>query len=81
MVSTGFSDDIGSWKIIAMRLPRTSRMSASLSCSRSRPSNSTEPPAMRPGGLCTSRNSESALTLLPHPLSPTSPTVSPSWMS
>ena len=30
-VSAGFSDDIGSWKIIAMRLPRMARMPASSS--------------------------------------------------
>ena len=35
MVSTGFSEVIGSWKIIAMRLPRRDRMAASSSCSRS----------------------------------------------
>ena len=77
MVSTGLSDVIGSWKIIATSLPRTPRIASSLSVSRSTPSSLTEPPTMRPGGSGTSRMSESAVTLLPQPDSPTIASVSP----
>jgi hypothetical protein len=76
-LNTGFSAVIGSWKIMAMRRPRTARSSRSGRPSRSRPSNSTSLPAsMRPGGRM-SRSTESAVTDLPHPLSPTMPSVSP----
>ncbi len=37
MVKTGFSEVIGSWKIIEMWLPRMSRMSLAESASRSCP--------------------------------------------
>ncbi len=47
MVSTGLSEVIGSWKIIEIALPRTSRISGSDSSSRLRPSNSMRPPTMR----------------------------------
>ena len=43
MESTGFSEVTGSWKIIAMSLPRTLRTSLSGSATRSRPSNSITP--------------------------------------
>ena len=76
MVSTGLSEVIGSWKIIAMSLPRTPRIASSLSASRSTPSSLTEPPAMRPGGSGTSRIRDSAVMLLPQPDSPTIASVS-----
>jgi len=81
MESTGFSEVIGSWKIMAISRPRTRRISSSDSVSRSRPLNRTRPPTIRPAGTATSRMMDSALTLLPQPDSPTSATVSPSWMS
>src|SRR5204862_268273 len=75
---TGFRADIGSWKIIEMRLPRILRISSSGRVTRSFPSNSMRLPAsMRPGGWI-SRSIESAVTDFPHPDSPTMPTVSPS---
>jgi hypothetical protein len=37
-VNTGLSEVIGSWKIIATRLPRIARISGSGMASRSRPS-------------------------------------------
>ena len=40
---TGFSEVIGSWKIIEISLPRMSRISASSSCTRSLPSILIEP--------------------------------------
>src|SRR5439155_882206 len=75
-VSTGLSDVIGSWKIMARPAPRTARMSRSGSVRRSRPSKETLPPTMRPGGG-TRRMSERALTLFPQPDSPTSPRTRP----
>ena len=76
-MKTGLSAVIGSWKIIAIRLPRIARSSRSGSVSRSRPSNSTWLPAsMRPGGRI-SRSTERAVTDFPQPLSPTTPNVSP----
>ena len=51
------------------------RISRSGSFSRSRPSSSIAPDSMRPGGEATRRRIDSAVTLLPHPLSPTSATV------
>src|SRR5262245_26973820 len=76
-VSTGLSEVIGSWKIIEMSLPRMSRISRSDSSSRSRPWNRMRPATMRPGGDATSRNTESEVTLLPQPDSPTTASVSP----
>ena len=48
--STGLSEVIGSWKIIAMSRPRSSRISSSDRSSRSRPSNRMRP-ARYPAGL------------------------------
>src|SRR5262245_1585312 len=81
MVNAGLSELIGSWKIIAMRSPRSARMRSAGSVRRSTPSNSTWPPAMRPGGCGTSPMIESALTLLPQPDSPTMPSVRPASSS
>ena len=72
---------MGSWKIIDTLSPRTALMSRSESASRSSPSSSTLPDSIRPGGLATRRRIDSAVTLLPHPLSPTSATVVPRGMS
>jgi hypothetical protein len=71
------SEVIGSWKIMAISLPRMLRISASLASRRSRPAKRMAPPTMRPGGDGTSRRIESAVTLLPQPLSPTTARVSP----
>src|SRR5436190_12261444 len=76
MVNAGLSEVMGSWKIIEMRSPRTARMRAGGSLSRSSPSKRISPAAMRPGRE-TSPMIESAVTLLPHPDSPTSPSVRP----
>jgi len=53
-----------------------SRISRSVSVSRSRPWNVTLPPVIRPGG-CSRRRIENAVTDLPLPDSPTRPSVSP----
>ena len=68
---SGCSEDIGSWKIIATSAPRTARIAASSSASRSRPCSSAWPVD---GALpCSRRISASAVVLLPQPLSPTRP--------
>jgi hypothetical protein len=79
IVNSGFSDAIGSCRIIAIRLPRTWRISASDFCTRSSPSNSIRPPTIRAAGGST-RMIVSASVLLPEPDSPTMPRVSPAWM-
>src|SRR6266480_6696570 len=77
MVNTGFSEVIGSWKIIEILLPRKS-VSSSWFISRIFSTlKLISPPTILPGGFATSRITESAVTLLPHPLSPTTPRVSP----
>ena len=75
------SDVIGSWKIIEISLPRTSRISSSEILSRSRPASLIEPDTMRPGGSGISRISESAVMLLLQPDSPTMATISPAATS
>src|SRR5712671_6242957 len=77
-VCSGFSEVIGSWKTIAMRLPRISRSRAGAA-----PTNSS--PAKRmllsgvwaAAGYGNSCRIDSAVTDLPEPLSPTSANVSP----
>ena len=77
MVSTGFSDVMGSWKIMAISLPRTFCICCSLNPPRSSPLKRTSPLTILPGGSGTSFMMESALMLLPQPLSPTNASVSP----
>ncbi len=77
IVNTGFRLVIGSWKIIAMSLPRTWRISSSLSPSRSRPSNMISPVGISAGGTSSRRMIDSDVTLFPQPDSPTMPSVSP----
>src|ERR1700733_11395092 len=77
--NVGSRDVIGSWKTIPMSLPRTLRISALDSRTRSRPSSSTCPATIRPPGG-SSRISEVPSMVLPEPDSPTSPSVSPSSM-
>ena len=63
-VSAGLSEVIGSWKIIAMRSPRTARICASRSFSRSWPSNRISPagdPARRVGDQAQDRQRGDAL--------------------
>ena len=76
-VSTGLRLVIGSWKIMASRLPRSLRISPSSSRTRSRFSNVTLPFTVRASRGGKSRMIESAVTLLPQPDSPTMPSVSP----
>jgi len=75
-VKSGFSDAIGSCRIMAMRLPRIRRISALDFRSRSSPSKLISPETIRPAGGST-RSSESARVVLPEPDSPTMPSVAP----
>src|SRR5215831_11196494 len=77
MVKAGLSEVIGSWKIIEILLPRSSRSCAAGRPTRSVPSNRIAPPAIRPGGRGTRPMMLCAVTLLPQPLSPTTPRVRP----
>ncbi len=81
MASTGLSEVIGSWKIIAISAPRTRRISASGSAARSRvaapPRHSTRPASIRPPSRAISRRTASAVADLPEPDSPTIASVSP----
>ena len=65
---------MGSWKIIETSLPRTSRISSSVSATRSRSRNQTCPAVIRPF-FSSSRMIDNAVMLFPEPDSPTSPTV------
>ena len=78
MENTGFSDVMGSWKIIAIPGPRIRCISREDSLVSSCPWNNTLPAAMRAGGVGSSPMMVSAVTLLPLPLSPTMPRISPS---
>ena len=67
----GLSEVIGSWKIIASRLPRRSRRVSSGTSSRSMPSKRIEPETSAVLGSRPMMASE--VTLLPQPDSPTRP--------
>ena len=79
MVNSGFSDAIGSCRIMAIRLPRTCRISPSDLRTRSSPSNIIVPLTICAAGGST-RRMVSASVLLPEPDSPTMPSVSPALM-
>ena len=77
MVKTGFRLVSGSWKIIAMSLPRILRISSIGMDRISRPSNQISPEVISAGGMSSSRMIVRAVTLLPLPDSPTMPRVLP----
>ena len=77
MVRTGFSEVIGSWKIIDTSPPRSLRSSDRFIFIRLLPLYRASPWTIRPGGDGMSPRMESMLTLLPEPDSPTIPSVSP----
>src|SRR6266849_3816893 len=74
--STGLSEVIGSWKIIATSLPRNSRISSSVIWATSFSPYRIRPLVIFPGSGI-SRRIESAVIVLPDPDSPTMPTISP----
>ena len=76
-VNAGLRLVIGSWKIIEIWSPRTRRISSSGSPTSSRPSKPIEPAATRPNPFGMRPITASDDTVLPEPLSPTNPSVSP----
>src|SRR5690606_4346780 len=76
--STGLRVVNGSWKIMAMRLPRQRRSSRSDLPARFSPNSRISPATMRPG-CGTKPMMDRAVMLLPQPDSPTTPTVSPGY--
>ena len=76
-VIVGFSEVIGSWKIMATLLPRTSRICFSGIFTSSLPSSVTVPRTTWPT-FGSSFMIDSPTVLLPHPDSPTRPRHSPS---
>ncbi|KFE15048.1 hypothetical protein DN38_3044 [Vibrio cholerae] len=71
---------MGSWKIKPILLPRTSRIACGERPEIFSPFKYTSPPAMVPGGL--SRSITALPTVdFPAPDSPTTPTISPRWIS
>ena len=75
--NTGLSEVMGSWKIMEMSLPRIACMDFSGKSSKFSPLRRMRPSTMRPGGSGTRRMIDSAVTLLPQPLSPTMARVLP----
>src|SRR5437588_5125100 len=76
IVSVGFRDVIGSWKIIPISCPRTSSSCDPFSFNRSRPWKTALPSTTRPGGSM-SPMIDSIETDLPQPDSPTMPSIVP----
>ena len=68
---------MGSWKMKPIFRPRSRRISERDSFRMSIPSKMIWPSVIWPGGSGTRRTSDSAVTLLPQPDSPTRPSVSP----
>src|ERR1017187_4701911 len=80
MVFVGSSEVSGSWKIIAMSLPRISRRSLAGRPTSSLPSSLIEPPTMAPPGGSRPMIDRPVIDF-PQPDSPTSPSVSPGSMA
>ena len=74
---TGFNAVMGSWKIMEILLPRILSISFSGSASRSLPSMVIVPLLTRAGGWGRMRRMDLAMVVLPAPVSPTRPRVSP----
>ena len=75
-MNIGSSALIGSWKTIAISAPRMERICECESVVRSRPPYMIEPPVTCSGGLACSANTDSAVSDLPQPLSPTTARIS-----
>ena len=71
----GCSDVAGSWDTIAICRPRTSRSCFAVSAVSSMPSSRIDPVTRAPFG--SSPNRDSAVIVLPLPLSPAMPMISP----
>ena len=72
---------IGSWKIMPISRPRMAFSVRRSARARSRPRNRMAPLAIRVGGSGSRRRTDMAVTLLPQPDSPTSPSTSPGPMA
>src|SRR4029077_12203149 len=77
---SGLSEVRGSWKIMPIRFPLIRRVSSGGRLSIRRPDSRISPPEMRPGGSIRPIT-ESPVTDLPAPDSPTTPSTSPLAMS
>ena len=77
MVMTGLSAVAGSWKIIAMRVPRRSRSRSGVAFRTSSPSSRISPRSAASSPLARRPITENAVTDLPEPDSPTTQTISP----
>ena len=77
IVRVGFSEVIGSWKIIAISSPRTSSSFFSEASSGRGPRSAPSPPTIFAGGFGIRPMIDSAVTDLPQPDSPTMPSVLP----
>ena len=80
---TGFSDDVGCWKIIEIRSPRMlAHLVVGDASAGPSPSKRTSPASIRPGWR-RAAGSTATVTLLPQPDSPTRPMISPrsTWKS
>ena len=75
-VMTGLSEVMGSWKIMAMRVPRRARSLAGVAFRTSSPCSSTWP-ALASSSRGSSPMTDWAVTDLPEPNSPTTHTISP----
>src|SRR5690242_8982615 len=78
MLKSGFKDAIGSCRIIAICRPRIRRISRAGLVVSSSPANSMLPATMRAAGG-SRPTTDRQVVVLPHPDSPTSPMVSPSF--
>ena len=74
---TGFSELIGSWKIMAMSPPRTLRISRWAGCADRGPQTGSREPGEMCSGQSSSRRIARAVTLLPQPDSPTKQSTLP----
>ena len=81
IVMVGFSDVIGSWKIMPIWSPRRSRPSTITAPRMSRPRKCAVPPTMRPGGIGMRPITLCTVTDLPQPDSPTIASVLPACTS
>ncbi len=76
-MSTGFSDDSASWKIMAIFAPRVRRRSSGVIFSMSSPRKRISPCGIRAGGMSRMPITACAVTDLPEPDSPSTASVSP----
>ena len=79
-MKTGLSEVMGSWKIMEISSPLMARRRSGEAPRNSSPLYSTDPPLTRPGGGTRPKRLK-AVMVLPQPLSPTRPRISPGIIS